>query len=79
MVGYPDTNPAPAPRMIAQRVLYVEQNLIFRHMDISLRGRNELLNTEIEVHKIKLLLLIEYPVFLICIKLLISYFRNYRF
>lgn len=52
MVGYPDTNPAPAPRMIAQRVLYVEQNLIFRHMNISLRGRNELLNTEIEVHKI---------------------------
>lgn len=44
--------------MIAQRVLYVEQNLIFRHMNISLRGRNELLNTEIEVHKIKLLLLI---------------------
>lgn len=65
--------------MMGQRVLYVEQNLIFRHMNISLRGRNELLNTEIEVHKIKLLLLIEYPVFLICIKLLISYFRNYRF
>lgn len=65
--------------MIAQRVLYVEQTLIFRHMNISLRGRNELLNTEIEVHKIKLLLLIGYPVFLICIKLLISYFRNYRF
>lgn len=51
MVGYPDT-PPPATRMIAQRVLYVEQNLIFRHMNISLRGRNELLNTEIEVHKI---------------------------
>lgn len=51
VVGYPDT-PPPATRMIAQRVLYVEQNLIFRHMNISLRGRNELLNTEIEVHKI---------------------------
>lgn len=47
--GHP---PPPATRMIAQRVLYVEQNLIFRHMNISLRGRNELLNTEIEVHKI---------------------------
>lgn len=45
-------HPPPATRMIAQRVLYVEQNLIFRHMNISLRGRNELLNTEIEVHKI---------------------------
>lgn len=47
--GHP---PPRATRMIAQRVLYVEQNLIFRHMSISLRGRNELLNTEIEVHKI---------------------------
>lgn len=50
VVGYPD--PPPATHMMGQRVLYVEQNLIFRHMNISLRGRNELLNTEIEVHKI---------------------------